>query len=302
MVKTMRKKGFTILELITVIAIIALLIGMMVPGLKKVKDLANNLRQRVQLRDIELALEQWASEHNNQYPDSNVEQPAGGMITTGAHKLAEALMGRDGHGFDDLSTWDAATDEGDINIYSNMGPPTPYAQRETIYVDINQTTAFQIAQIYTATGSVYAGDYDATGASTGTAAGNNTAYVFTDIFGRKKITTPDGDSVKVGSPVLYYKAHTEYDTIHLTDHNLSVFNYDDNVDIMALGDNVESIVHPYYVAPTGYAVDFYDDLIDPHVRDATTPYNKDRFILLSAGKDGLYGTKDDIWNISGMKY
>ena len=82
---------------------------------------------------------------------------------------------------------------------------------------------------------------------------------------------------------------------------MSVFDYDDNLDIMALGDNVESIVHPYYVANPDTAVDFYADLIDPHVRDGLTPYNKDRFILLSAGKDGLYGTKDDIWNISGMK-
>jgi hypothetical protein len=46
---------------------------------------------------------------------------------------------------------------------------------------------------------------------------------------------------------------------------------------------------------------FYMDTQSDKIVTKSRPYNADRFILISAGKDGLYGTADDICNFD-FKY
>jgi hypothetical protein len=41
---------------------------------------------------------------------------------------------------------------------------------------------------------------------------------------------------------------------------------------------------------------FYSYIEDPKVTAKSTPYNPNSYILISAGPDGTYGTKDDIRN------
>ena len=41
---------------------------------------------------------------------------------------------------------------------------------------------------------------------------------------------------------------------------------------------------------------FENMIVNPEIRDQKKPYRADMFILISAGKDGLYGTADDIAN------
>jgi prepilin-type N-terminal cleavage/methylation domain-containing protein len=306
--KAMNKnKGFTILELLTVVIIIALLMSIMVPGIRKAKQSAMNLRQKSQLRDIGMSLEFWFFDHDMAYPDSNFSVTTS-LYTTGAHKLAEALMGRDGHGFDSKSTWDAKADEVDPDIYG-LNTKYPYIYRESVYMDPDEIGNFQIAQIYPVggTGAVYPGDYDETPAATS----NSQAGVLTDIFKKKRITMPiSNDSVKIGSPILYFKGN------HTTIYNASapdqsIFNYTDNMAIFALGHNIDGFSNPHPFAnpldTNGNGVadgvdDFYASLVNPTARITGTsdpePYNKDTFVLMSAGSDGLYGTSDDITNIS----
>lgn len=305
----MRKKGFTLIELLVVISIIALIIGIMSPGIRKTKQAAEKLKQRSQLRNIEMGVEQWYNENNFQYPDSETKF-GGSYTTTGSQHLTEALVGRDCHGFDKTSTWNAENDEADNTIYE-VGNNN-YHHRQMLYVDINDNPVAQIAQIYSTAAlavgnmSPYPGDKDDNAVSTG----HSIASVFTDIFTRKRVLTPEGKSIRVGMPILYYKAK-DTDTFDSLEPASSIFNYQDNERVMMLGNNMDFAgeQHPFYANGNGFvalaqqpAIDkFYDWLINPVIRYGKTPYNMDSFLLLSAGHDGLYGTNDDVHNISNKR-
>ena len=295
----MKKRGFTIIELLVVISIIVLLIGVMTPGVRKAKDIAMKLKQKSQLRDIGIGLELWYNEQDNDYPDSGTTGTA--LFTTGAHHLAEALVGRDGHGFDSTSTWNAEQDAG--AVYQSL---SPYSDRESTYLESDSVDNFQLAQVYgdsTLTGLAYPGDWEADGT---TLAGGDTAGVLTDIFTKQRIQMPiSGRSVKIGSPILYFKAKDTdvFDSFNFATQTASIFNYNDNADIFALKHNIDNTLsHPFDPANATGIDDFYDSLVNPRIRPINTvddvPYNKHTFILLSAGADGLYGTKDDVTNIS----
>jgi hypothetical protein len=43
---------------------------------------------------------------------------------------------------------------------------------------------------------------------------------------------------------------------------------------------------------------FYNNTWNKKFTAAVKPYNENTYILLSAGWDGLYGTRDDIFNFS----
>ena len=111
----MRRQGFTIVELLTVMGVIAILIGLLVPALNQVKDYAKQIQQGAQFHSIEVALDLYKAEFG-EYPASsdNLDEynPAnnavvrinGNPITDtnyycGANKLAEALVGLDFLGF-----------------------------------------------------------------------------------------------------------------------------------------------------------------------------------------------------------
>ena len=290
-------KGFTIIELLTVITIIALIMSIMVPGMKKAKQVTIDLKQKSQLRDIGIGLELWAYDNDSDYPDSTSLGFGVGKVTTGAHRLAEALLGRDGHGFDDNSTWDAEVDAGIGIAYAS-----PPINRESRYLESEDIGMFQLAQIYgdeTGAGNAYPGDYEADGI---TQPSLFQAGVLTDIYKNRKIVIPiTGKNVKIGSPILYFKAK-DTDIFNDTAPTISVFNHEDNVDIFALGHNIDGAAanpHPYNDIVNFYSPD--SSLINDSIRFIgvdPVPYNKTTFILLSAGSDGLYGPSDDVTNIS----
>ena len=105
-----RKIGFTIVELLTVMAVIAMLMGILVPALNLVRKLAKDVNQRAEFHSINVALETYVNESpTQQYPESShlgTAAVANG-VTVGAQRLTEALLGRDLVGFDPNSTWDA---------------------------------------------------------------------------------------------------------------------------------------------------------------------------------------------------
>lgn len=65
-----RARGFTLLELILVIGILAVLIGLLLPAVQRVRLAAGRLRDANQLKQLALASHNFADGHNNLFPDA----------------------------------------------------------------------------------------------------------------------------------------------------------------------------------------------------------------------------------------
>jgi len=59
--KSVRNKGFTILEILVVISVIAILIGIAIPRFKGMQDAANAIKAKSELRSIQAAIESYIS-------------------------------------------------------------------------------------------------------------------------------------------------------------------------------------------------------------------------------------------------
>jgi len=63
------RKGFTTVELLTVLAIIMLLVGIMLPALKAVKDRARKAKQKAEFLSMDMALLAFKGDYGD-YPPS----------------------------------------------------------------------------------------------------------------------------------------------------------------------------------------------------------------------------------------
>ena len=100
-------------------------------------------------------------------------------------------------------------------------------------------------------------------------------------------------------PVLYYKARTGYtrqewdDGLGIVD---DVYNYEDNEALLNLGSATSApLPHPLADTTNDFE-DFENMILNPEVAMIKKPYRAESYLLISAGKDGLYGTSDDICN------
>jgi prepilin-type N-terminal cleavage/methylation domain-containing protein len=322
-----KKKGFTIVELLTVMSIIALLLGLLVPALNQVRRIAKDTRQKAQFHSIDVALETYVGEME-QYPDSSMrpDPNAGGVspFTVGAQHLAEALLGRDLLGFDPWTHWNAELDESDPDIYAALAP-SPKAstadevsksldRRKGPFLSTENVESYQIAQLYTNTGAVYPGNLNEQGTLDNA---SSPAPVLTDGYRAKAVSLPNGKQIKAGSPILYYKANVlsrEFynATLPLPGGPISadmarrsIFNSMDNEELLQLGTVMnQTIKHhfdPTYVdaaATTDGRRIFYDAITNSKITTQVRPYNQTSYILISAGFDGVFGTPDDIYNFT----
>jgi hypothetical protein len=139
--------------------------------------------------------------------------------------------------------------------------------------------------------------------------------VITDVFLRPTIkggTFPIGCNEragqKTGMPVLYYKADTsklnhDSNDLFTFPSNPNIYNFDDNYALTLLGCPWEASPPP--PGGTGASHPMADDpglfikeITNTQVTATPRPHREDGYILMSAGFDGLYGTRDDVFNFS----
>ncbi len=65
--KRVSKKGFTLVELLVVLAIVGILMGLAIGGIQIVQQVNRDTQRKALVRDIQLALESY-QERNNKYP------------------------------------------------------------------------------------------------------------------------------------------------------------------------------------------------------------------------------------------
>jgi len=290
-----REAAFTIVELLTVMSIIVILIGLLVPALNQVKRYAYEVKQRAQLKSIDTALELFNSEFDG-YPDSDaLDPPPDRASYCGAMKLCEAVMGRDLMGFhpDSIFRSSGLNGLGTTDLYPPQSAGLAYTNslsaRKGPYLPLDNANAYQLMDLYEVTGPY--------------APGEN--FVLCDVFRR---VTHLQSGKKVGMPILYYKANTarvQHD-IDDPDNPQNIYDYTDNQDLVMLGKPFDPPPdggrHRLAVDPSNPAAGyrFYmnttNDKLLASLRAAVRPYRADTFILISAGNDGEYGTPDDITN------
>jgi len=112
---------------------------------------------------------------------------------------------------------------------------------------------------------------------------------------RFRTHTPERqEGKKAGMPILYYRAGpsgTKHDPNNPDDPQ-NIYDYRDNLALLNLGVPGD----PAAVHPLANPKRFYLNTRNDRGRGAPQPYRANSYILVSAGRDGLYGTADDILN------
>ncbi len=307
------QSAFTLIELLVVIAIIALLTGLLAPGMKVMNRAAKRLKQKSVFHGYETGLELFSRDFDD-YPDSK-RLPSGGStnLVCGAQRLAEAMMGIDQKGFDPKSRWYAPSHGTGIYASAARGSsPAEIAisdnRRKEVYVEQEDDGCYAVEDLY-------GGSAGALYSPSGFAQAR--APVLTDIFRRKRVdlTMANGTilKVKVGTPVLYFKADTTSrlfmgtDPLGIGNHANWIYNYEDNRAIIDLGTVLDQTVRHDFeagrqVTHNGQTMNglewFYETIKDSRVDAYDKPHNPKTFILISAGPDGVFGTKDDVTNFN----
>lgn len=316
-----RPRAFTLVELLTVIAIISLLIGILLPSLSSARDQAKNVKTKSLLKSIETGLEMFKNENEQEFRTSNGYVPSAGYAWApredvhesasppeydlyGAHWLARMLLGKDLQGFvrmkdvphtlrDQPETWYEPVPAS--GTYEEPLPRVgPYISPDLVrLIRTNELPGIpDVSTIPVA----------------------NDALVMLDVFDR---------------PILYYVANPfvatrrgriaqdEDDPADQDDRG--IYNFLDNEGFTGNGDTSggfnfgggdhwikdfgdpddpgsepRSFVHYIHNHQIGY-----DDDTDTHT--IVAPYNRDTFLLITAGKDGIYGSNDDVANFERLQ-
>jgi prepilin-type N-terminal cleavage/methylation domain-containing protein len=265
-----RVEGFTLVELLTVLAIITMLVGLLTPAIITFRKAATETKQKAQLSAIAMALTAFRNDYGD-YPPSTGWDLAGPHNYGGAQKLAEALMGQDLLGFHPQTGWDAGS-----AVYDRFANPDTLEERRGPYLDLSTIGAFKVRDILS-NNVILAPD----------------TFVLCDAFRIKKIRLIDGSTARAGSPVLYYRANQAGRSL------TQIYNNLDNAYPVNLGRITDQREHPLAATGgTGGHQGFYDRIIEPRINTVVGgwPVRDDSYILITAGSDGLYGNADDICN------
>jgi len=279
-----KKTAFTIVELLTVMSIIIILISLLLPALNTVKRFSRQVLQKNQFRNIGSGLQVYESDFH-EYPDSSALD-ADEEAYCGAMKLAEVVAGQDGLGFhlDSRLTNDGKDADG-IDLYlpdATTDDENLRSRKE--YLERKDTQICSLDDLYTSPGTTFKRTGD--------------IALLCDVFRSiRNLTT----GKKMGMPVLYYRADTSKMLHDANEAKIpdDIYNYKDNHTFLGMGVPPDgSTAHPLYTGVGSVAGQvFYDNTLDKE-SPIPRPYNRDSYILISAGWDGIYGTRDDVYNFT----
>jgi prepilin-type N-terminal cleavage/methylation domain-containing protein len=312
-------KGFTIIELLTVMSVIAILIGLLVPALNLVHDLADEVQQQAQFHGIEVAIEMFKTEYGFYPPSSDNGVVYNNAVDTtsygGAQKLAEALVGWDLVGFHPRSDfrsdgtfthvdndgvtlipageayhlgrdYRASTDSFYESAEENIKARTPF-------MELENANAYKMEDVY---GS---GNFTATVPSNPDYVYDALSFVICDEYAKKRAT-----GKKTGMPILYWRANTEMtlqdsstdnsSSGYLTDDD--IYNFSDNAGMLNLTTAEQDTTTERMNTHSEFDDAIANENVTSTVAGFIRPYRAGSYILISAGKDGYYGTADDIAN------
>lgn len=327
-----KKTAFTIIELLTVMSIIVILIGLLVPALNRARRYAKMVKQKAQFHSIGVALELFNAEFEG-YPGSDEKDNATPTPQSycGVMKLCEAMMGQDLLGFHTGSQFRAdCTDGASYKLYDNptgsIAPPIPpdnLQARRGPYLQLDNANAYKLKNIYGVNG--------VNGKGLLGFQNYKDLFVLCDVYTRIQLQPDSTDlrdkvSGKAGMPILYYKAnpagtqHIHYEpgprgsrviepSGSSIDDPQNIYNYKDNDELVQLGIpwSTSGMAHlmakgpqtTLHAAPLDQSdpMYFYSNIYDSQIgiREGR-PRRSDSYILLSAGFDGEYGTEDDVFN------
>ncbi len=293
------RRGFTLAELLTAMAIIAILIGLLVPTITLIQKTAQKVKQKSQFQGIDTAMASFEADFG--YLDSSYDSGVDAGYC-GAQKLAEAIVGWDGFGVHPKSAF-MSDGMNDVSVPPDGNPELVYDVRNGIveagtgtllqtpadnhkvrygpYLELESANAVKLSDLYA--GAVGTLKLD--------------TYVLADMFGKvTHLTTRK----RTGMPILYYKAD-----VSLTGHDGSIPGpgpMSRNVYKVIDNDQIYTTMPPFgnRSHPLGSNISiFYNRTVNPNFPGPVPPprpYRSESFILHSAGRDGLYGTADDVYN------
>jgi len=333
--KSFPRRGFTLVELMTVVAIIVLLISVLVPALSSARVQAKRTVTAGLIKALDSGCEMFRSDFKR-YPQSRgpnpFDDPADDILLMGFQWLGLQLVGPDTRGIVDWTDPsnnttlddDKAINNVDWEDWYSLAPSRDYG-RKGPYAALDGDSIQSLAT-YTAVKA------DCTEPPVELTAGasvnwtNEKMPFFIDSF---------------NNPVLYYRANVRVDAPFTTgdpDSTFVVGRYDqtDNGYITGTpgvdgryaavigshrgwdltGTSFGSSDFAHKLGALGYDVanpqtfpndkTFASFIVNGKVLDNTfnaglgrvEPYKPDSFILITAGEDGVYGTADDITNFT----
>jgi len=295
------RPGFSLVELLVVVGIIALLISILIPALSRPREQAQKVKVASLLSSIEKGLEMFRNDFGY-YPDSSRRVDAisdlapAGKTLSGAHWLARAMVGHDLKGVDVRAAMLGMPDSVDQATLNTAG-------RKSLYVD----------------GEIFARDDN------------------TEIFlGTNSSVAPAQRIViyepSFRSPVLYYRARPMAPVPFTSCSSptcTAIYSIVDNQDITGnegtgtqgwdfsgqavsrvpaginslhrLGIPGVTSTTPMDLAPDpnklgSFARSLYSESAYKAVGPPLKPMRADSFVLITAGPDGILGTTDDVTN------
>ena len=303
-----KRFGFTMVELLTALAIISMLVAVLIPSLTMVRNFAKETRQKAQFATIGQALLAFRADYGD-YPPSD-RHVVNSLDYGGAQKLTEALLGWDLLGFHPQSAWrpdgldrnlgEFTYDPARVRRDPVTGIEFTLYERRGPYLDLATIDVFKLGDLYGPAGT---GDL------------HPDTYVLCDTFPAKKVSVTIGPvgnqkvvTQKAGTPILYYKANisSRNEVGNAPSWDQEIYNYGDNSPLTEQLPTLKSAVlpppswvwHPLGDDTNNYEV-FREEITDWRIFETSGrywPHRPDSYILISAGADGLYGTNDDITN------